>query len=292
MKNYIIYILVRLIISILQAISLEKATQFGDFLAWLCGDVLKIRRRLVEDNLRHAFPECSEAEIRGMERGMWRHLFRMLVETAFAERKIHLTNWKQYVTLRNEVPPLRCIYERRPVIFATGHLGNFEFAGYVLGLIGIPAYTVARTLDNPYLDHYLGTYRRSTGQAIIPKNHASSMLQQAMEFGKTLAILTDQHAGKKGVRSRSFGRTVYTHKVISILAQTYDAPVCIASSIRQRGEPFHFVIEVAEFLEVRVNPEHAGTREMAQWYNDNMERLIRQVPDQYWWLHNRWRDDK
>ncbi|MDO4583480.1 MAG: lysophospholipid acyltransferase family protein [Planctomycetia bacterium] len=290
MRDYLIYLVVRLFISIVQALPLEKAVAWGDVWAWLASDVFRIRGRLVAENLRFAFPEKSEEERHLIQHEMWRHLFRMVVETAFAERKIHLTNWKQYVELVREVPPLRAMYEGRPVIFATGHLGNFEFAGYVLGLIGIPAYTVARTLDNRYLDRYLGRFRRSSGQAIIPKDKAAPMLREAMQLGKSLAILTDQHAGKKGVKAISFGRVVSTHKVISILAQTYHAPVAISSSIRQERKPFHFVIEVSEFLEVTENPEFAGTKEMAQWYNDCMERLIRRNPEQYWWLHNRWRE--
>lgn len=291
MKDYLVYILVRLIVAMLQMLSLEKAAALADGLAWLCSDVFKVRGRLVEDNLLHAFPEKTPAERHEIVRGMWRHLLRMLVEAAFAERKIHLNNWKDFVTLENEVPALRAMYEGRPVLLATGHLGNFEFAGYILGLIGIPAYSVARTLDNPYLDHYLNSFRRSSGQQLIPKSQAAPMLNQAMELGRTVAILTDQDAGPGGVKSKCFGRTVSSHKVVSILAQMFNAPVGISSAIRHNEELFHFTIGVVEYLEVSEQPELANPKAMAKWYNDGMERVIRQTPSQYWWLHKRWRYD-
>lgn len=289
MKDFIVYILVRLIVAVLQALSLEQARGFAEFMAWLCADVLHVRGRLLKENLTHAFPEMQPDELRKLERRVWRHLFLMLIEAALAERKIHLSNWKKYVKLENEAQTLRTLYERRPLIYATGHLGNFEFAGYILGLIGIPSYCVARTLDNPYLNDYLGRFRRTTGQLLIPKKNAAPMLEAAMTQGRSVVILTDQYAGEKGLWVRSFGRDVSTYKVVPILSSTFNAPVVLSAPIRQNEEFFRFRICVEEFLEPELRPELTLPRAMAQWYNDVFERLIRRTPEQYWWIHNRWR---
>lgn len=290
MTDYLVYILVRLIVAVLQMLPLERARGFARGMAWVCGDVLKVREKLLRDNLTHAFPERSKAEIRRIIRGMWQHLFTMLVEAAFAQRKIHLNNWKRYVQLENETGPLKAMYEKRPIIHATGHLGNFEFAGYVLGLIGIPGYTVARTLDNPFLNRYLAEFRKSTGQTLIPKNHAAGMLNQAMELGKPVVLLTDQYAGAKGIWVKSFGRDVSMHKGFPILAKVYDAPIVLSSILRQNGEFFRFTIRVEDFIELGERPELDNPRALAQWYNDVFEPLIRRNPEQYWWLHRRWRE--
>ncbi len=289
MKDFSVYILVRLAISIIQAFSLEQARRFANFMAWLCADVFHVRGKLLHENLTHAFPEKNTDEIHKLEQKMWRHLFYMMVEAALAERKIHLSNWKKYVKLENEAVPLQALYERRPLIYATGHLGNFEFAGYIMGLIGIPAYTVARTLDNPFLNRYLGAFRRSTGQYIIPKSSAAPMLEEAMSLGRPVVILTDQFAGSKGVWVKSFGRDVSTYKVVPILACTFNAPVALSAPFRQNEELFRFVIRVQEVLEPEIQTELTSPPAMAQWYNDVFELLIRKYPDQYWWIHNRWR---
>ena len=288
--NYNAYIIIRLIISVIQAMSLESAEVFARTMAFLMCKILRVRHRLVDDNLQHAFPELSLRERDALQLRMWNHLMLMLVETAHAERKIHLTNWKNFVTLKNEEKSLKAMYESRPVILVVAHLGNFEFAGYILGLIGIPSYTVARTLDNPYLDDYLATFRRSTGQSMIPKKHASDMLQEAMTLGKTVAIVADQHAGKKGVRVLSFGREVSAHKVIPVLSRTFHAPMALSSPIREAEKPFRFTITVERFVE----PDSPGfaemnVKEMTQFYNTVYEEMIRRNPEQYWWLHKRWR---
>lgn len=289
MKNFIVYFLVRLVISIVQALSLSQARDFAEFMAWLANDVLRIRKRLLNENLSHAFPELSQKEIHRLSLKIWRHLFLMVVETAFAERKIHLSNWKKFVILEKEAKPLQAIYERRPLIYATGHHGNFEFAGYVLGLIGIPPYSVARTLDNPYLNDYLGKFRRSTGQAIIPKKDAAPLLDLAMKMGRSVVILTDQYAGEKGLWVKSFGRDVSTYKVVPILAKMFNAPVVLSAPIRKNEELFKFTIRVQEFLDPAIQTDLTSPKTMAQWYNSVFEDIIRQAPEQYWWIHNRWR---
>lgn len=214
----------------------------------------------------------------------------MLIEAAHAERKIHLTNWKKYVTLKNEQPALKAMYDGRPVLLVVAHLGNFEFAGYILGLIGIPAYTVARTLDNPYLEGFLAEFRRSTGQYIIPKDHAAAMLEEALGYGKTIAIVADQHAGQKGVWVTSFGREVSAYKAIPVLSRAFHAPMCLSSPIRQGESPFRFTITVEQILEPD-SPEAAAmnVKDMTQWYNTVYEEMIRRTPHQYWWIHNRWK---
>lgn len=289
MKDFCVYFLVRLIVSVLQALSLEQAKGFACFMAWLCTDVFHVRGLLLRENLTHAFPEKTLPEIRALERKMWRHLFFMLVEAAFAERKIHLSNWKKYVTLTNESEPLKAMYEHRPLIYATGHLGNFEFAGYVLGLIGIPPYSVARTLDNSYLNRYLAEFRRSTGQMLIPKKHAAPMLEEAMTRGLPVVILTDQFAGPRGLWVKSFGRDVSTYKVVPVLANTFNAPVVLSAPIRFGEDLFRFNILVQEVLEPKIRTELASPPVMAQWYCDVFESLIRKTPEQYWWIHRRWR---
>ncbi|MDO4568907.1 MAG: lysophospholipid acyltransferase family protein [Planctomycetia bacterium] len=292
MFDYGIYLLVRIIISILQALSLEQARGFALFMAWLCADVLHVRAKLVRENIAHAFPTLSPEQVHEVERGMWRHLFFMLMEAAFAERKIHLSNWKQYVSLENEAAPLQAMYEGRPLIYALGHLGNFEFAGYILGLIGIPPYTVARTLDNPHLNQYLLNFRNSTGQYIIPKDAAAPMLEEAMERGHSAAILMDQHAGPKGFWVTYFGREASTHKVIPLLARSFHASVAVSAPFRKDEKLFHFHIVTANFFTPEALMEGNSPKEAAQILNTTLENLVRREPHQYWWLHNRWKPRK
>ncbi len=93
-----------------------------------------------------------------MARRMWEHLFLLVLEVAHVPRKIHETNWRKYIKLRDVAPLMRHLISDRPVLVVTGHFGNFELGGYALGILGFPTFTVARNLDNAYLDHYLAGF--------------------------------------------------------------------------------------------------------------------------------------
>src|SRR5215467_6546965 len=167
--HFAAYLAIRLFVCLLQAVRIETCHRFARGLAWLATHVIPLRRGLVDENLRHAFPEMSAEERRRTARRMWEHLFLMIAEIAHFPRKVHDTNWRDYMTFKNEGPMMRELFSSRPRVFVSGHYGNFELAGYTMGLFGFPTFTVARTLDNPYLDRWVNQFRASKGQYILPK---------------------------------------------------------------------------------------------------------------------------
>jgi KDO2-lipid IV(A) lauroyltransferase len=271
---------------------LETAHHIACGLAWLLGDVVKLRGRVVEDNLVHAFPEMSAAERRRLIRGMWEHLLVMVVEIAHAPRKIHETNWRDFIRLRGEAPLLRLLLEDRPTLVTTAHFGNFEAAGYILGLLGFKSHTVARRLDNLYLDEFVNRFRSATGQYIIPKNGGYDQILWVLAHGGIMTFLADQAAGPKGCWVQFFGRQASAHKAIALLALEHQAPV-VVSYARRLGRPMQF--ELATYAVA--DPKHGGeefasVRALTQWYTARLEDIIRTQPDQYWWLHRRWKDTR
>ena len=83
----------------------------------------------------------------------------------------------------------------RPLLLVTGHFGNWEMGGYVLGLLGFTTHAIARTLDNPYLDDFLRGFRERTGQKVLAKNGDFDQIQAVLATGGVLATLGDQDAG-------------------------------------------------------------------------------------------------
>ena len=150
---------------------------------------------------------------------MWEHLFLMIAEIAHFPRKVHDTNWRDYIHFKNEADDAR-IVRNRPRVFVSGHYGNFELAGYTLGLFGFPTFTVARPLDNPYLDRFVNHFRALKGQYILPKRRQRQEAAALLEGRGTLGVLADQHAGPKGCWVNFFGRPASTHKAIAVFALT------------------------------------------------------------------------
>ena len=151
-------------------------------------DVIRLRGRVIDENLAHALPKLSAAARKRLARRMWEHLFLLVWEVAHAPRKIHETNWREYMRLNDVAPLLRAMISGRPVIIVTAHFGNFELGGFGLGILGFPTYSVARPLDNRYLDRFLARFRGVTGQHLIPKNGGSAQIEHVLSHGGVMGI--------------------------------------------------------------------------------------------------------
>jgi KDO2-lipid IV(A) lauroyltransferase len=290
--DYLAYIVVRLFICVVQAIRLETGVAVADAFAWLACDVLRLRRKVVDENLRHAFPNLDEGQRRLLARQMWRHLVLLVLEVAHVSRKIHHTNWRKHVCLRNVEPLMHALFSDRPVVVVTGHFGNFEVGGYMLGLLGFPTHSVARTLDNPLVNDFLERFRGATGQHIIPKNGGYDQILEVLDGRGTMAFLADQSAGPKGCWVDFFGRPASTYKAIALLALEHDAPIAVCYA-RRLDRPMHFEMVVSDMIDPRgTDGQTATVKDLTQWYTHKLEEAIRENPEQYWWVHRRWKDTR
>lgn len=284
------YLLVRVTLSLLQAVSIETCQWLSGWLAWLAGDLLNIRGKVVAENLRLAFPDKSEAERKEIVRRMWAHLFLMVCEIAHIPRKIHETNWRQYVTVKGKREWILAASRPGPKVGVTGHFGNFEAISHVCGFWGFRTYAVARTLDNPYLDRLVSRFRESQGTRILPKDQSANQANEVMETGGILALAGDQHAGNRGCIVNFLGRPASCHKAVALFALLNKAPTMVVTCTRTQ-RPMHFEMGMDAFVDPAANPPECESVEaFTQWYNNALEARIREQPDQYWWLHDRWKE--
>jgi KDO2-lipid IV(A) lauroyltransferase len=288
--DYLVYLGVRVFICVVQTMPPQTAWHLAKVAAWWMGHIFGVRRRVVDDNLRHAFSGLSAAERDRLTLRMWEHLFLLVYEVAMASRKIHQTNWRRYVRLRGMDRAVRLLLGQRPIVIVTAHFGSFEVGGFMLGVLGFPSFTVARTLDNPYLDRFVNRFRAASGQYIIPKNGGYERILDVLAGGGALAFLADQYAGPKGCWVEFFGRPASAHKAIALLSLENDAPITVCSA-RRLERPLEFEVALLGVADPREAGDGAGSvRQLTQWYTRRLEEMIRQAPDQYWWLHRRWKD--
>ena len=291
-SDYLVYLVLRVLVCIVQTMRIETCEVVARWLATLCSDVVRFRHAVIDDNLRHAFPEMSAAERCELNWRMWEHLFLMMIEVAHAPRKIHDTNWRDYITLDRADRLIRALFDDRATVIICGHYGNFELSGYVLGVLGFRAFTIARPLDNPYVDRFLNDFRGKTGQYILPKNGSALRIKSILDRGGILTLLGDQHAGPKGCWVDFFGRPASSHKAIALFSLGNEVPAAFCYA-RRNGKPLHLVMAVPEVLDPLDMPAEMRTvPAITQWYTRHLERTIREVPEQYWWVHRRWRDDR
>jgi KDO2-lipid IV(A) lauroyltransferase len=289
LADYSVYFFVRLLICATQAFSLETCQAASDRIGWLCWHVLKFRRGVIEENLRHAFPEKTSTERDLMALAMWRHLLLMIMEIAHAPRKIRPTNWRNYASLPNSKEMLQRLIDDRPMVLISGHHGNFEMGGYLLAMHGFPTYSVARVLDNPYLNRFINRFRGLTGQYMLPKEGSGKQIALLLERGGTLVLLGDQHAGKAACWVDFFGRPASTHKAVAVFTLSGKAPTAVTAAVRRAG-PLTIEMVVEDIIDPEDEQFDQGTiPQMTQWYTERLESLIRRNPEQYWWVHRRWK---
>jgi len=287
--DWLVYFAVRVMICVVQILPIEVCQTWTRLLALLVTYVIPIRRAVIDENLHQAYPELTEVQRRDLARRTWEHLLLMLCEIAHVKRRIHRTNWRDHVHIDDFRAICKALLRGKPALIVSGHFGNFEVAGYVGGLVGFPSYTVARPLDNSFLDHYVHRFRSSTGQRILPKQGSSEAVQKVLENGGILSLLGDQHAGPKGCWVNFFGRPASYHKALALLSLTTGAPMMVMYAKRAE-RPLQFEMGLVDCFDLETaDASLANVQALTQWFNDRLEMIVRDAPEQYWWLHRRWK---
>jgi len=286
--DYLVYLAVRILVCVLQALSPGAARQFARLLGWLVYKINKRHRLVASENLHKSFPgRYTDAQVDQIVRGVYVHFCTILVEIMHMPRRYHLHNYKNYIFLRDSHRVVDLLLSGRPVLFVTGHFGNWEMAGYALGLFGFRTHAIARPLDNAYLDDFLRSFRERTGQRLLAKQGDFEEIQHVLETGGMLATLADQDAGQRGLFVDFFGRPASTHKAVALMALEHRVPMIVVGTPKLDGK---YQIWPADFIfpeDYDKSPD--AVRAITQRFTAGLESLIRHAPDQYFWVHRRWK---
>lgn len=213
----------------------------------------------------------------------------LAIDVLFTPRLVKKNNWRDYSRFKTAERAKWLMKEGNGMLMVAGHYSNFEIMGYMLGLFGYNIYSIARPLDNKYINKYLYDVRRRVGQKIIDKKGAAELMSELTSSGATLCFIVDQDAGKKGIFVDFFGRKASTYKSIALLAITNNVPIGVGYS-RRVDNRFFFEIGVNRIITPQ---EWADKEDPLQWitaeYTSAIEKFVREDPTQYWWLHRRWK---
>jgi len=288
--DWLTYVAVRVAICIVQSLPRSTCERIARQLSNLMANRVRIRRQVVRENLRQAFPDWPADRCRAVAQGMWEHLLLMVIEIAHAPRVIRKTTWRKHLRIHGMEQIVRTMWLERPKVVLSGHFGNFELAAYLFGVFGLKMFSVARELDNPLLDTFVNDFRESRGQTILPKKGSAPDVAIAMEQNGAIGLLGDQAAGPRGCWVEFFGRPASVHKAIGVFALSASAPVMVCTATR-RDRLFAYDLRLEGVADPAAGgPEAADLGSLSQWYTGLLERAIRRAPAQYWWVHRRWRD--
>lgn len=286
--HYLVYLAARSVVCVIQALPPAGSRALARGLAWLAYRIDRRHRDVALENLRLALPETTDdARRHSIVRSVYRHFCQLVMDIVLMPRRVHVTNWREHVRLGDE----RIVHHLlgdRPLMLVTGHFGNWELGGTLMGLLGFRTHAVARPLDNPYLDEYVRRVRERTGQKILAKKGDFDQMTEVLARGGVLATLADQDAGARGQFVDFFGRPASTHKAVALMSMEFNVTLLVIGVRRNPRGMYEVLVEDAILPE-----EYAGqpgaVREITQRFTTALERLVRRDPEQYFWLHRRWK---
>jgi len=267
-----------------------RAETHGRRLGAFLGRTLGPRRGLVRRNLARAFPEKPPGEIAAIARGVFAH-FGGLAAEIVATLEEPLEGLVARVEVVNESIARAAFASRRGLFFLTPHLGNWEASALAAASIGMPMTVIARPLDNPRLERRLRAYRERGGNVVVPKAEAAREILRTLRNGGAVGILLDQHArGADAIAARFFGRPAATSSAVARFVDRTEALIVPAAALRVGPARYRLTFE--EPIDVRTLSKDARSPEnLTALLNATMEAQIRRAPEQWLWLHNRWKLD-
>ncbi len=273
---------------LLRALSGPAAERLGRGLGRLFRLLDARRRRLAQENLSRAFPDLSPRQVRDLARRVFAH-FGGLAADLVRSTDEPLGSVLSRVELMGAERAAAAAASGRGVLFLTPHLGNWEVAALATAASGLPVTVIARPLDNALLDVLLTRFREQTGNRVVSKREAAREMLRVLRKGGGIGILPDQHAHPPdAVLVPFFGRPAATTSALARLAERTGALILPASAFRIGPCRYRLVFE--EPIDVRTLPEEERTPEaLTARINAVVEAMVRRHPDQWLWLHDRWR---
>lgn len=251
------------------------------------------RRRITLKNLQLAFPETNEVEREQIARAAYDHFGQMIAESAMIlAGKIDQQKLFEMVD-GEQMQKLLDLEQNNPkgILFITGHLGNFEIMSHYMGSrFKRQGHVVARRGNNRLIDDKIVVpMRESFGNKVVYKNRALPHVARALRKGEHAGLLIDIRTNvRQGVPVTFFGHPTHAIPSSAYLQMKLDVPVVPVALIRTTPRRYKLVVgEPLEKPDAEMSDEVVKT--LTQQHQNALEAMIREFPDQWFWMHDRWK---
>lgn len=269
-------IVVWLLIKLFRSLSYKTASNLGGWIGRHVGPKLAVNRkamRHITENLKLSKPEARQITL-----GMWENLGRIFAEYPHLREICY-----HHITLHNTQYLEALEGGRRPAIFFSGHLANWEIAGPAVLPLGIDVDLIYRAPNNPYVERILQSCRSLKGQTRTYPKSAQGMRQvvSALREKRNIGILIDQKYNQ-GVEAEFFGRPAMTSTAFIQLAKRFQCALIPARVVRREGTEFD--VTLYQPLDLSLSDDI-----LLKQAHDYLESWISENPEQWLWLHRRWK---
>lgn len=291
-RQYIEYLIVLILVRLIGLLPYRQASDIGGLIGRI-GYVIDGRhRRIAIQNLRLAFPEESIEKICIIAKRSFENLGRSAAEVVrIAGRSPSLLRGilHERVTIEGRDHLDQAAKQGKGGLLITAHFGNWEILGIALSANGYPLNVIARPLDNPLVDKLLNSLRRVTGTHVIPKKGALRKIIDKLKQGEMIGILIDQNVSRdEGVFVDFFGYPAATNRGPALIAMKSNTAVIPLFIIRE-GKYRHKIICGEEIPLHRSGDVGRDILENTKRFTAVVESSVRKYPEQWFWMHQRWK---
>jgi len=291
-KSYLVqYIGLRVFVAIIRLLPLNISMLLVKSIANAIYLVDSKHRKVADQNLRNAYGEdLSESQRRKIIRLNYQFLASVGVDFIKMPQIVNSHNWQKHFEVEGVEFAREALKEGKGIIFAGGHIGNWEVLGCVFDFIFHPVHSIAKHMKNPFVDKFLTSLREQSTQKIIFKEKAAREILRVLKKNQTLGILVDQNARKNSIFVDFFGQKAATTRVVATLSLKTGAPIIMAFMRRSDSRRYKFKISISKPIQI----EKTGDLEkdilnLTQRYTAILESRIRECPHEWMWMHRRWK---
>ncbi|MDT8441272.1 MAG: lysophospholipid acyltransferase family protein [Desulfuromonadales bacterium] len=288
MRNFLEYIPFIAVATAVRALPRRLALAAGGRLGRLVRHLQTGRVHIASENLRHAFPEMAEDEIRATISAMFTCLGESFVDMLRLDRYRGRKDLDRYFEIDGQEHIDAALKLGRGCIILTGHVGFWEAGTFFLPQLGYTTGVVAKPIRNPLVDRYFQRMRTAAGSYIINSRKGARGILKALQKNHCVCLLLDQHIkGPGSVVAPFFGRPTHTTTIITQMAARYQVPIVPAFVYRQPDQSYRCSFQPMRLLADDLS--ETGIRDQTALLNKLTEDGIRQAVPQWFWLHRRWR---
>ena len=288
MQDRIEYFLFIALSRLVRTLGLKLSRRLSYLLAAFFYFIVPIRKKTVKENLRKAFPEFSKTRINKIAFGSYKSFCITLVEILYLPG-ISKAELKSSVTY-DDIPLIKNKYnEGKGLIFLGAHYGNWEYIALTVALyLEIPITVIVKSQRNTLVTNWLDNMRVKWGNKIVPLGISIRQVYKELKEKRIVAMVADQRGPSDGIRINFMGRKASVFAGPALLALKTGAPIMFGVTIRQPDFSYKTVIE---FINTEDLPEEEELKvaELSQRHASVLEKYIRQFPEQWFWMHKRWK---
>lgn len=288
MKNKFEYIIFILFSGFFRLIGLNLSRKFSLVLTFFFFYIVPLRKKVVLKNLKIAYPKNSLSAIKKSAFRIYKSFAITLVELLYLP----------YMKRQEIIDAVECVnpeliiekYKQgKGIILLSSHYGNWEFIAISVALqVKIPFSVIVKPLRNPYVYDWMNNARTKHGNEIVPLGISIRKTYQTLKEKKIVAMVADQRGPREGVRVNFFGKEVSVYTGPAALALKTGSPIIFGIPVRQENYKYRtFLVEISQ--SDLPESDEDKIKEISQRHTSYLEKMIRENPEQWLWMHDRWK---